>query len=169
MNVEVRLADSNNWESTNRVNELDFYSGGAIDGIRLSFRQPWYKELSCTVKIYARNESDGGGKPPPTPHSEGSFVGVLNYTGGFVQKLALEVPNHPRNVKQARIVVPSFCTDATILEAKSLADEIMWDRMTPLGDNFFKVNNGSARTSQFAVTVNGPADLECKIPVYIYQ
>lgn len=160
-NVFVQHSDTKQWEQTNFQRPFDYYSGGSIEAIRFDIDQPWYGDMTCTFKVYTQGQI----LPPPTPNE--TLVGVINYEGGFGQNLSLNVKSQ-KLVTSFRVKVPSFCKDLEILEAFTITEGVK-DKATAFSatPTAFKVNEGhGSRISAIELTVLGPEDSKCQLPIY---
>ena len=113
------------------------------------------------------------GNPPSNPvdvHEE--LLGVVNYSGGFGRDLPVVLSG--RNtldgfVTTIRVAIPEFCKQTEVLDAGTIS-EGKFDPATPTRNlrNTFIVNGGQGlRASEILVTLNGPFDAQCGIPVYV--
>ena len=161
--VDVLVEKTQLWERTSVINNLDYYSGGAISGIRFSFTQPFYQFMNCTFVVQSRT---GLLSTPPAKDKE-ILVGALDYAGGYSEGLEVSLLNRPF-VTRVRLQVPKFCGDAEVLEVGTIT-EGTYDKSASTKElNTFVVNGGAgSRISAIRVAMNGPHGQSCSIPVYL--
>ncbi len=109
------------------------------------------------------------GTPVDAPEQ---LVGVVNYSGGFGRDLpVVQSGRNPLDgiVIGIRVAIPDFCKQAEVLGAGTIS-EGKYDPATP-ADNIhgaYIVNGGQGlRASDILVTLNGPFDAQCSVPVYV--
>ncbi|MEY4632091.1 MAG: hypothetical protein RIQ81_2211 [Pseudomonadota bacterium] len=100
------------------------------------------------------------------------LLGVLNYSGGFARQLpVVQSGRAPLTglVTGIRVAIPEFCGQTEVLEAGTVS-EGQFDAAAPAQSpaGAFIVNNGHGlRASDILVTLNGPFNAQCAIPVYV--
>jgi len=130
----------------------------------LQFRlfQPQFQAAHCRLSVY---RSAPGDTPPPA--GDTGLVGVIAYTGGFHQGLQVSV-NDQRVAKSFRIAIPGFCAGVEILDAGTFTDGV-WNPAQPTTENNFSINEDQGnRISAVRFSLNGPHDVKCDIPVYVF-
>jgi hypothetical protein len=109
-------------------------------------------------------------QPNPIQGNE-ELIGVVNYNGGFARQVpVVQSGRAPLSglVTGFRIAIPDFCKQTEILEAGTVS-EGQFDAAQPVDtpSGAFIVNNGfGLRASDILVTLNGPFDTQCAVPVY---
>lgn len=136
-------------------------SNNAIRTMRILMNQPNFKTADCRFRVYASTLMGSG--------SEETFIGVLEYKGGYDPNLML--PIYPaRKVKGFRIAVPSFCTGVDVLEA-GVNVEGMFEKakMLDKGALSYAVNDGHGLVvSGISMKINGP-DKACTVPIFVTE
>lgn len=97
-----------------------------------------------------------------------TLAGVLEYKGGFARDLVVKTAPG-EFVKYFRIAVPSFCKGADVLETyTSVQGQKDQATMHEKSSLTFAVNGGNGqRIDSILVTLNGPSDAACTVPVYL--
>lgn len=158
-------------------------TGGVLTWISFEINQAQLTSSSvCDLHVYALMDNAVAPTPVtpvPNPYDPGNsndareeLLGVINYNGGFGHNLPVVQSN--RNglngfVVGIRIAVPAFCQQTEVLGAGTLS-EGKFDAATPASNvpAAFVVNGGNGlRVSDILVTVNGPFNNQCAIPVYV--
>lgn len=109
---------------------------------------------------------------PADPVAEEILLGAVNYSGGFGRDLpVVQSGRGPLDgiVTGIRITVPEFCKQTQVLGAGTVS-EGKFDPATPASNvpGAFIVNGGQGlRASDILVTLNGPFDAQCAVPVYV--
>ena len=160
LSVFVRLASTGQWQPTLLQNGLDHYSGSTIDAIEFRFQQPYYVSMTCAIKVFAATEAH-----PNFPQE--SLTGAVLHPGGFVQDLELAVPPS-KKVTHFRVAIPSFCPNIDVLDAAVVTEGVKEPaQLVDAKSNTFSVNDGTgSRISKILVSLNGPTDQTCHIPIY---
>lgn len=159
-------------------------TGGIVSWISFEITQPLLTRTSvCDLHLYALLDNTATPAPVPVtpvpnPYDPGNqdptreeLLGVINYNGGFGHDLPVVQSN--RNgldgfVVGIRVAVPEFCQQTEVLGAGTVS-EGKFDPATPASNirGAFVVNGGQGlRVSEILVTVNGPFNSQCAIPVY---
>lgn len=102
-----------------------------------------------------------------TPSGEFRLLGVIRYEGGFVSRANLDLAPALR-VSQFHVRIPSFCAGTEILEAGTVTEGV-YDiaDLVDTNDTLFDVNGGAgSRIAAVQISLNGPRDTSCDIPVY---
>lgn len=109
---------------------------------------------------------------PADPAAEEILLGAVNYSGGFGRDLpVVQSGRGPLDgiVTGIRVAVPEFCKQTQVLGAGTVS-EGKFDAATPASNvpGAFIVNGGQGlRASDILVTLNGPFDAQCAVPVYV--
>ena len=155
---------------------------GSLNWTAFEITQPYGTAPSvCNLHLYALIDSGVTPAPvnPVNPVDPGNpvdvheeLLGVVNYSGGFGRDLPVVLSG--RNtldgfVTTIRVAIPEFCKQTEVLDAGTIS-EGKFDPATPTRNlrNTFIVNGGQGlRASEILVTLNGPFDAQCGIPVYV--
>ena len=102
--------------------------------------------------------------PDQESSSDKSVYGVVNYTGGFVEKAAVALAA-PARMSEFTVQIPAFCTGVEILEAGFTHQRGQTRSSLVTGStNRFTVPSQVTVTGLW-VTLNGPAATACTIPL----
>lgn len=106
--------------------------------------------------------------------SSGSFamerdlLTVIQYNGGFKADVTGDVASKEM-IAEFRISIPAFCQGVEVLEAATFSEGVK--DVATLKDSskhIYSVRNGNAmRISKISLTLNGPANATCAIPVFL--
>jgi hypothetical protein len=99
--------------------------------------------------------------------AESTLLGVIAYDGSFAYRARLDLAA-PVDLAAFHVALPSFCGNVEILEAGTITEGIEdLAALSRSGTNDFLVNDGHGqRVSAVFVTLNGPADARCTIPIF---
>ncbi len=159
---------------------------GTLSWISFEITQPYATIPSiCDLTFYALLENGAGPIPvnpapnPQDPNHPGNpadapeqLIGVVNYSGGFGRDLpVVQSGRNPMDgiVIGIRVAIPDFCKHAEVLGAGTVS-EGKFDPAAPSTNlpGAFIVNGGQGfRASDILVTINGPFDAQCSVPVYV--
>lgn len=109
---------------------------------------------------------------PTDPDAQEILLGAVNYSGGFGRDLpVVQSGRGPLDgiVTGIRVAIPEFCKHAEVLAAGTVS-EGKYDAAAPASNipGAFIVNGGQGlRASDILVTLNGPFDAQCAVPVYV--
>ena len=162
--VQVHFQSDPAWYATTPEQNGYFrHKGGAIDGLRVNFRQLQYPQLVCDMQIF------GVAGDEPTPSGEEPrYVGVVTASGGYVHRKAVTwetaIP-----AQRFELKVPDFCSRIEIVEAGTVPskERFVAAKSVHQGtDHLFRFNATMPLTN-LVISLNGPKDLTCDIPVYV--
>lgn len=129
------------------------------------FNQTFLRGGNCLVRLSALTQPDDGDTDQP----DGGFqlAGVVRYEGGFQDQLALATDGADK-VKQFWVRVPEFCGQVEVLEAGTVTEgHYEAARLVDRAKQVYEVNGGAGtRLSEVRLTINGPRNASCDIPVY---
>ena len=135
------------------------HSGSKLTGIRLNFSNPGYPVL-CTYRLY---RPKGG----TLPTERETLAGALQYEGGFANRLSMTLPE-AKVVQTFRVALPAFCTGVEILEAGTVTEGVFDPAtLTQTARNVFTVVGGRQRIREIVVSLNGPVEARCAIPIFL--
>lgn len=140
-------------------------AGKNIYLMRVLINQPKLKFADCLLEVFA-NKLVGAGPGG----AEETFVGVLDYQGGYDPNLM--IPIYPaRKVKGYRIAIPAYCTGIEVLESGvTMESTYEKSKLLDKGTNSYAVNDGHGLIiSGINMKLNGPAEKNCTIPIYIKE
>ena len=153
------------WEKTDlRTDDLDYYSGGSLDGLKIVMSQPLYGVVTCTFRVYS---AVGLVTTPPVSPGKETLAGSVKFTGGFMPTVTLPLSEKPF-ITAFRVHVPKFCKDVEVAQGGTLTEGI-YEASTPLdkGEPMFNVNEGAgSRVSAIQLALNGPGDSTCDLLIY---
>ncbi len=118
------------------------------------------------------NHPSDPGQPGTPVDAPEQLIGVVNYSGGFGRDLpVVQSGRSPLDgiVIGIRVAIPDFCKQTEVLGAGTVS-EGKYDPATPSENvhGAFIVNGGQGlRASDILVTLNGPFDAQCSVPVYV--
>lgn len=163
MSLSLRSSVDGTWHRTTRVDTVDTHTLSSFDAVRFELDSPWFGAVSCEIALF------GASEPANDDWGVGVLAGGVEYNGGFGRDLELAVSADER-IKGFRIAIPEFCGRAEILEAGTVT-EGLFDPATLLdaGKMIYQVAGSSVRATKIRLTVNGPFDSRCFIPVYVYS
>lgn len=127
--------------------------------VKFHNRQDRWRTAYCRRVLFAKAAGgDGGG--------EFSIAGVARYGGGFVQRMNVPVETRDKVVK-VKVAVPSFCNGAEVLELGTITEGV-YEPASDRGGDVFSINRGAgSRISSVQLSINGPRQASCDIPVWI--
>lgn len=153
-------------------------NGFPVRKLMFNFSRTQGGHALCEIRVYGVTHEvvtpgpipPGPGPIPPTkpePKPLETFAGLIRYNGGFLQNEIVPLAS-PANVKGFRILVPKYCSQAEIIEAGTLTEGIYQKaEATEASDREFIVKEGHGTIAgSLSITINGPVDLKCTIPVY---
>lgn len=129
----------------------------SLDAVRLHFHQQGWSRVNCSLYVYVDSA-------PPGPTPTGPLLGVLKYRGGFVSKLPVNVGWV--SLTGFRLAVPTFCGKLDLISAGTVVDSVYYSATKVGADRFRTHLEGSQGVDRLLVTMNGPLDLQCDIPIY---
>ncbi len=99
--------------------------------------------------------------------AEDTFLGVIDYRGGFQKDTTLHVAA-TEITSHFRVAIPTFCAGVEILEAGTMTEGVRDPALlVDKGTWTFAVNNGTPqRIGAVVLTLNGPTTAACSIPIY---
>ena len=135
-------------------------AAGSLYSLNVQFKQYVYSGVDCSLLVYADNGSN------PSTGGQEELVGVLSYSGGFVDKATLTLPS-PLSLKSFRLAIPAFCGQVDVLEGGSVTEGVYDRGQATATAAEFEINGGAGqRVSALVATLNGPTTSVCSIPVY---
>lgn len=161
--AEVQHADTGLWETTNVIDDLDYYSGGPIKALRMHIGQHTYPLMTCTLQVHSEV-----GLVEVGPAANEKLIGALNFKGGFQNDVKLAVTTKAV-VTQIRLAIPEYCKGLEVLELGTVSEGI-YDKATYVKNSkyAFSINKGAGlRIGAIEAALNGPPALQCSIPVYL--
>jgi hypothetical protein len=162
--ISVRSERTGRWQQTNYQDGLDYHEvRGPIDGIKFDLDSPYWRTITCTINVYGRAESSGGWDNP-------EFAGLFSYRGGYVHQQKIDL-SEAAMIKGFRLAVPLFCGEMEVLSAGTISEGIFDEAELAVdSERVFEVNSGEGlRVRSLEFSVNGPTDLQCDVPIYIYR
>ncbi len=138
-----------------------------IHKIGFVFEQRFLRGGNCLLRLSALS-GNGDTNDPDQPSSDFELAGVVRYEGGFQDQLVLATDSADK-VRQFWVRVPEFCGQVEILEAGTVS-EGHYDaaRLVDADKQVYEVNGGAGtRLSEIRVSINGPRNASCDIPVYL--
>ncbi|NDE13874.1 hypothetical protein EBZ80_02985 [bacterium] len=157
---------------------------GSVTWVAFEITQPFNTASSiCDLHFYALLETGTAPAPvdpsqptepqqPTDPDAQEILLGAVNYSGGFGRDLpVVQSGRGPLDgiVTGIRVAIPEFCQHAEVLAAGTVS-EGKYDAAAPASNipGAFIVNGGQGlRASDILVTLNGPFDAQCAVPVYV--
>lgn len=147
------------WQQMRRRGDGGFtYTANRLLYLQFDVTQSNYSYSQCAYRVVLSSDDEGQG-------DNEEFLGVLDYNGGFVRRAPVTFRSATL-VKGFRLEIPTFCGNVDVLEGGTLSSGI-FDRAVQNRDGSFSVNRGAGlRATEIQVTLNGPTDSVCSIPVY---
>ena len=133
---------------------------GHVFALQIDFQQHSWDQATCTLGARAAEEV--------TPPQQEVLLGAIDYQGGFAQHLELNI-GQPVELRTFSVKIPSFCGAVDVEEAGTVSEGI-FDRAafstTRGGQHYYAVAGGHQRTHLIQVTLNGPSNSQCNVPIY---
>ena len=169
--IQVHFQGDASWYATSfEQNGYFRHKGGTIDGVRVNFRQYQYPQMSCAMQILGVSLDQPSPQPPPPPPSteEPRYVGVISYAGGYLNRALVSFPQ-PINAQRFEIKVPEFCKSVEIVEAGTVptSEHFIAARGVQTETDRIYTFDAPLALNNLVVSINGPKDLSCDIPLYI--
>jgi hypothetical protein len=138
---------------------------GMLSKMMIHLYQPYYLTGSCIVRI---SVLPADGSNPRDPSDDFQLGGAMNYQGGFRNRIELPIDSTDK-IGKFWLRIPSFCAGLEVLEAGTVTEgQYEAARLVDGDAQIYEVNGGAGtRISAIQVSINGPADASCEIPVYL--
>ena len=161
MLVEVQDATNGGWYTAQADNNIFYADIQLVSSVRYNFQQYAFPVAICRIHL-ARIESR-----QPIPPSRPTLVGLLNYTGGFIEHASTQL-TMPTLARRLAVVIPNYCLDLQVLSGRlQTRDRVVEARV--LGGNPLQLSSAVALVIEaIDLTLIGPKNQTCELPIYAY-
>jgi hypothetical protein len=165
-NLYVRSVANGRWYSTELNSNVLSHTAGAFNAVRIDFQNP-YGPMTCDFRLFA--VEGGGTDQPDTPWGPGVRVGGIQFNGGFLDTVAVEI-DPARKIRGFRIALPEFCPQVDILEAGTITEGVFepGNLLDGTPSTYAAGTDGPIRARAISFALNGPVGTACYVPVYAY-
>lgn len=165
--VQVFNTSTGQWQVAPYENGIFKVNNAPISSVTVYLTQNAYQFVECDVSLQQWFGTDP--KPTPSlPQGQRTYAGVIDYHGGFVrdQELAFTKPYLSQRVEAK---IPAFCKGVELVDVSAPKQDQLFIAKSQVQDPGVWLFSSVFGIDHLRVTLNGPTDASCQIPVYVYD